>query len=54
VLFGLGNSVYDWKDPFGRLFLQILAMVAEFEANIGHLRTREGMAKARRQGKLRR
>jgi DNA invertase Pin-like site-specific DNA recombinase len=43
----------DWKDPFGRLFLQTLAMVAEFEANIGHLRTREGMAKARRQGKLR-
>jgi DNA invertase Pin-like site-specific DNA recombinase len=53
VLFGLGVSVYDWKDPFGRLFLQTLAMVAEFEANIGHLRTREGMAKARRQGKLR-
>ena len=53
VLFGLGASVYDWKDPFGRLFLQTLAMVAEFEANIGHLRTREGMAKARRQGKLR-
>jgi DNA invertase Pin-like site-specific DNA recombinase len=50
VLFGLGASVYDWKDPFGRLFLQTLAMVAEFEANIGHLRTREGMAKARRQG----
>jgi DNA invertase Pin-like site-specific DNA recombinase len=21
VLFGLGGSVYDWKDPFGRLFL---------------------------------
>ncbi|HKS53072.1 MAG TPA: recombinase family protein [Pseudonocardiaceae bacterium] len=53
VLFGLGGSVYDWKDPFGRLFLQTLAMVAEFEANLGHLRTREGMAKARRQGKLR-
>jgi DNA invertase Pin-like site-specific DNA recombinase len=28
-------------------------MVAEFEANLNHLRTREGMAKARRQGKLR-
>jgi DNA invertase Pin-like site-specific DNA recombinase len=28
-------------------------MVTEFEANLGHLRTREGMAKARRQGKLR-
>ncbi|MGH3512074.1 MAG: recombinase family protein [Pseudonocardiaceae bacterium] len=37
VLFGLGASVYDWKDPFGRLFLQTLAMVAEFEANLNHL-----------------
>jgi DNA invertase Pin-like site-specific DNA recombinase len=53
VLFGLRASVYDWKDPFGRLFLQTLAMVAEFEANLGYLRTREGMAKARQQGKLR-
>ena len=53
VLFGLGTSVHDWKDPFGRLFLQTLAMVAEFETNLSHLRTREGMAKARRQGKLR-
>jgi DNA invertase Pin-like site-specific DNA recombinase len=52
VLFGLGASVYDWNDPFGRLFLQTLAMVAEFEANLGHLRTREGMALAKRQGKL--
>ena len=50
VLFGLGSSVYDWTDPFGRLFLQTLAMVAEFEANLGHLRTREGMARARRGG----
>ena len=53
VLFGLGASVYNWKNPFGRLFLQTLAMVAEVEPNLGHLRTREGMAKARRQGKLR-
>jgi DNA invertase Pin-like site-specific DNA recombinase len=52
VLFGLAASVYDWKDPFGRLFLQTLAMVAEFETNLGHLRTREGMALARRQGRL--
>ncbi|GLY86961.1 hypothetical protein Airi02_048900 [Actinoallomurus iriomotensis] len=27
-------------------------MVAEFEANLGHLRAREGMALAKRQGKL--
>jgi len=53
VRFGLGASVYDWNDPFGRLFLQTLAMVAEFEANLGHLRTREGMDKARRKGRLR-
>jgi len=53
VLFDLGASVYDWNDPFGRLFLQTLAIVAEFEANRTHLRTREGMARARRQGKLR-
>ncbi|MEV8633082.1 MerR family DNA-binding transcriptional regulator [Streptosporangium sp. NPDC051023] len=35
VLFGLGGSVYDRNDPFGRLFPQTLATVAEFEANIG-------------------
>ena len=53
MLFGLDSSVYDWKDPFGQLFLQTLAMIAEFEANLSHLRTREGIAKACRQGKLR-
>ncbi|WP_064061712.1 recombinase family protein [Rhodococcus pyridinivorans] len=52
VLFGLGSSIYDWNDPFGKLFLQTLAMVAEFEANLNHLRTREGMAKARAKGRL--
>ncbi|MGK8464850.1 recombinase family protein [Nocardia cyriacigeorgica] len=52
VLFGLGSSVYDWNDPFGKLFLQTLAMVAEFEANLNHLRTREGMATARAKGRL--
>lgn len=53
VKFGLGAAVYDWDDPFGRLFLQTLAMVAEFEANLIRLRTREGMAVAKRKGKLR-
>ena len=52
VLFGLGGSVYDWNDPFVRLFPQTLAMVAEFEANIGHQRTREGMALVKKSGKL--
>jgi Resolvase, N terminal domain len=35
VFFGLGGSVYDWSDSFGWLFLQTLAMAAEFEANLG-------------------
>ncbi|MCP9618908.1 recombinase family protein [Nocardia otitidiscaviarum] len=52
VLFGLGTSIYDWHDPFGKLFLQTLAMVTEFEANLNHLRTREDMAKARAKGRL--
>ena len=52
VRFGLG-LIHDWTDPFGRLFLQTLAMIAEFEANLIRLRTREGMAVAKRKGELR-
>ncbi|MBV9278803.1 MAG: recombinase family protein [Chloroflexi bacterium] len=53
VRFALGNAVYDWKDPFGRMFLRMLAVVAEFEANLIKQRTREGMAIAKSKGKLR-
>jgi DNA invertase Pin-like site-specific DNA recombinase len=35
--------VYDCNDPFARMFLQILAVIAEFEANLIRPRTREGM-----------
>src|SRR5205085_4207811 len=51
VRFALGGSVYDWNDPFARMFLQILAVIAEFEANLIRQRTREGMAIARQHGK---
>ena len=47
VRFALGTSVYDWNDPFARMFLQILAVVAEFKASLIRQRTREGMAVAR-------
>jgi len=53
VKFALGGSVYDWGDPFGRMFLTILATIAEFEAALIRQRTREGMAIARSKGKLR-
>jgi DNA invertase Pin-like site-specific DNA recombinase len=53
VRFALNTAAYDWNDPFGRMFLQILAVVAEFEANLIKQRTREGMAIARSRGKLR-
>jgi DNA invertase Pin-like site-specific DNA recombinase len=45
--------VYDPHDPVGRLLFNVLAMVAEFEAHLIRLRTREGMRVAKAKGKLR-
>ena len=39
----LGGSVYDWNDAFARMFLTILATIAEFEAALIRQRAREGM-----------
>ena len=49
----LGSSVHDPADPAGKLFFNLLASFAEFEADLIKLRTREGMAVARAKGKLR-
>ena len=49
----LGTSVHDPHDPLGRMFFNILATFAEFEADLIRMRTREGMAVARAKGKLR-
>lgn len=49
----LGASVYDPTDPMGKMFFNILATFAEFEADLIRMRTREGMAIARAKGKLR-
>lgn len=53
VRLALGTSVYDPADPMGKMFFNILATFAEFEADLIRLRTREGMAIARAKGKLR-
>jgi DNA invertase Pin-like site-specific DNA recombinase len=49
----LGATVHDPNDPMGKLFFNILATFAEFEADLIRHRTREGMAIARSKGKLR-
>lgn len=53
VALSLGGSVYDPTDPVGRLLFNVLGMVAEFEADLIRMRTREGMAVAKAKGRLR-
>ena len=53
VLLSLGGAVYDPTEPVGRLLFTVLAMVAEFEADLIRLRTREGMKIANAKGRLR-
>ena len=53
VKLALGTNVYDPTDPMGKMFFNILATFAEFEADLIRMRTREGMAIARAKGKLR-
>jgi DNA invertase Pin-like site-specific DNA recombinase len=53
VKLNLGGAVYDPTDPVGRLLFNVLAMVAEFEADLIRMRTREGMKVARARGRLR-
>jgi DNA invertase Pin-like site-specific DNA recombinase len=53
VKLSLGGSIHDPTDPVGRLLFNVLAMVAEFEADLIRLRTREGMKVAKAKGRLR-
>lgn len=52
VKLALGASVHDPADPMGKMFFNILATFAEFEADLIRIRTKEGMAVARAKGKL--
>ena len=53
VKLALGHNIHDPSDPMGKMFFNILATFAEFEADLIRMRTREGMAIARAKGKLR-
>ena len=53
VRLSLGGSLHDPTDPVGRSLFNVLAMVAEFEADLISMRTREGMKVAKAKGRLR-
>ena len=53
VKLALDRALYDQGDPTGRMFFNILATFAEFEAVLIRMRAREGMAIARARRKLR-
>ena len=53
VKLALGVTIHDPADPMGRMIFNIVATIAEFEADLIRMRTREGMAIARARGKLR-
>jgi len=52
VVLSLGGNSHDPTDPVGRLLFNVLGMVAEFEADLIRMRTREGMAVAKAKGRL--
>lgn len=52
VRLSLGGAIYDPGDPMSKMFFNMLAVFAEFEADLLKMRTREGMATARARGKL--
>jgi DNA invertase Pin-like site-specific DNA recombinase len=53
VRLSLSGTIYDPADPMGKCFFNILATFAEFELDLLSLRTRESMAVARANGRLR-
>ncbi len=52
VRLSLGGSIYAPADPMSKMFFNMLAVFAEFEADLLKIRTREGMAVVRARGRL--
>jgi DNA invertase Pin-like site-specific DNA recombinase len=53
VKLSIGRSMHNPTDPAGRLLFNVLAMVAEFEADLIRARIHEGMQVAKAKGRLR-
>lgn len=53
VKLSIAGSVYDGTDSMGKLLFNVLAMVAEFEADLIRALTCEGMEVAKSRGRLR-
>lgn len=49
----VGRTTYDPADPVGAMLFQVLGMAAEFEVAMNRERTREGVARAKAEGKYR-
>lgn len=47
----VGRATYDPTDPAGAMMFQVLGMAAEFEVAMNRERTREGVARAKAEGK---
>lgn len=52
IRLNIGGSIHDPTDPMGKLLFNVLAMIAEFEADLIRMRTREGMKVAKAKGRL--
>lgn len=53
VKLSIGGPIHDPTDPTGKLLFNALAMIAEFEADLIRIRTREGMKVTKAKGWLR-
>lgn len=53
VCLQVGKDCYDPTNPVGKMLFTAMSMMAEFERDLISQRTREGMAIAKRRGKLR-
>jgi DNA invertase Pin-like site-specific DNA recombinase len=50
VKFAIGDRLYNWEDPSGRMFFTVLVTIAEFEGALIQHRRKERMSIARSKG----